>query len=184
VTFELGDLSSWTAPEPASVLFSNAAYHWIPGHRDVFPRLLRSLAPGGALAVQMPMSWGLPSHQAMREVLELGRSGGTPFGSRTLRDAMNRKPLLETAEYYDLLRASASAVDIWETEYLQVLEGEDAVLEWVSGTGLRPILEGLEGEERDAFLERYRAQLRELYPRRADGRTLFPFRRLFLYARV
>jgi trans-aconitate 2-methyltransferase len=184
VTFEFGDLATWTAPEPASVLYSNAAYHWIPGHRAVFPRLLQSLAPGGALAVQMPMSWDLPSHQAMREVLELGRSGGTPFGSRALRDAMNRKPLLETAEYYDLLRANASAVDIWETEYLQVLEGEDAVLEWVSGTGLRPILEGLQGEERGAFLERYRGQLRELYPRREDGRTLYPFRRLFLYARV
>jgi len=184
VTFELGDLASWSAPEPAGVLYSNAAYHWIPNHRDVFPRLLQSLAPGGALAVQMPMSWGQPSHVAMREVLELGRSGGKPFGSRALRDAMNRKPLLETAEYYDLLRANAAEVDIWETEYLQVLEGEDAVLEWVSGTGLRPILEGLEGEEREAFLERYRGRLRELYPRRADGRTLYPFRRLFFYARV
>src|SRR5688572_10041616 len=160
VTFELGDLASWSAPEPAGVLYSNAAYHWIPNHRDVFPRLLRSLAPGGALAVQMPMSFGLPSHQAMREVLELGKSGGAPFGSRALRDAMSRKPLLETAEYYDLLRANAGDVDLWETEYLQVLEGEDAVLEWVSGTGLRPILEGLEGEEREAFLERYRGRLR------------------------
>jgi trans-aconitate 2-methyltransferase len=117
-------------------------------------------------------------------VLELGRSGGVPFGSRSLREAMGRKPLLDTAEYYDLLRAGADSVDIWETEYLQVLEGEDAVLEWVSGTGLRPILEGLEGEERDAFLERYRRRLSELYPKRADGRTLYPFRRLFLYARV
>ena len=203
VTFELGDLAAWRAPEPASVLFSNAAYHWIPNHREVFPRLLSSLQPGGALAVQMPMSWDLPSHQAMREVLELGRSGGAPpgvvtttpsgadigardraFGSRELRDAMNRKPLLETAEYYDLLRADAAQVDIWETEYLQVLEGEDAVLEWVSGTGLRPILDGLVGEERESFLDRYRSRLRELYPRRADGRTLFPFRRLFLYARL
>jgi trans-aconitate 2-methyltransferase len=184
VTFELGDLASWTAPEPADVLYSNAAYHWIPNHRDVFPRLLRSLRPGGALAVQMPMSFGLPSHQAMREVLELGRSGGVPFGSRSLRDAMNRKPLLDTAEYYDLLRANAVEVDLWETEYLQVLEGENAVLEWVSGTGLRPILDGLVGDERDGFLERYRSRLRELYPRRPDGRTLYPFRRLFLYARV
>jgi trans-aconitate 2-methyltransferase len=203
VTFELGDLATWTAPTPADLLYSNAAYHWIPDHRAVFPRLLRSLAPGGALAVQMPMSWDLPSHRAMRETLELGRSApssaprskapegvvlttpvGAPFGPRALRDAMNRKPLLETAEYYDVLRENGAEVDLWETEYLQALEGEDAVLEWVSGTGLRPILDGLEGEERDAFLDRYRGRLRELYPRRADGRTLYPFRRLFLYARV
>src|SRR5262245_21178019 len=81
VTFELGDLATWTAPEPADLLYSNAAYHWIPDHRAVFPRLLHSLAPGGALVVQMPMSWDLPSHRAMREVLELGRSGGEPFGA-------------------------------------------------------------------------------------------------------
>jgi len=184
LSFELGDLASWTPAEPADLLFSNAAYHWIPNHRAVFPHLLDALAPGGAIAVQMPMSWDLPSHRAMREVLELGRSGGRPFGSRALRESMGRRPLLDTAEYYDLLRARAAEVYIWETEYLQSLEGDDAVLEWVSGTGLRPILEGLEGEERDAFLERYRGRLRELYPQRADGRTLYPFRRLFLFARV
>jgi trans-aconitate 2-methyltransferase len=203
LTFELGDLAAWTPAEPGDLLFSNAAYHWIPNHRAVFPHLLDALAPGGAIAVQMPMSWDLPSHRAMREVLEFGRSGGTPpsvvsttlsgvdvgaedrgFGRRALREAMGRKPLLDTAEYYDLLRTRATEVDIWETEYLQSLEGEDAVLEWVSGTGLRPILEGLTGDERDAFLERYRGRLRELYPRRADGRTLYPFRRLFLYARA
>jgi trans-aconitate 2-methyltransferase len=97
---------------------------------------------------------------------------------------MARKPLLDTGEYYDLLAEGAREIDIWETEYLQALEGQDPVLEWVRGTGLRPILEGLAGEERDAFVERYRLRLRELYPRHADGRTLYPFRRLFLYARV
>jgi trans-aconitate 2-methyltransferase len=181
--FELGDLADWKPGEPADVLYSNAAYHWIPDHRAVFPRLLDALAPGGALAVQMPMSWDLPSHRAMREVLAHGRGDGRPFGSDALRAAMGRQPLLETAEYHDLLASRAREVEVWETEYLQALEGEHPVLEWVRGTGLRPILEGLAGAERDAFLERYRARLAELYPRRPDGRTLYPFRRLFLYAR-
>ena len=183
VTFERGDLASWVPGEPGDLLFSNAAYHWIPDHGAVFPRLLDALAPGGALAVQMPMSWSLPSHRAMREVLDEGRGDGAPFGSDALRAAMARRPLLATAEYYDLLSARAAEVDVWETEYLQVLSGENAVLEWVRGTGLRPILEGLAGEERDAFLELYRRRLEALYPRRRDGRTLYPFRRLFLYAR-
>jgi trans-aconitate 2-methyltransferase len=185
VTFERGDLATWKPPRPGDLLFSNAAYHWIPDHRSVFPRLLDSLAPGGALAVQMPMSWDLPSHRAMREVLHDGRGGGgAPFGTQSLRDAMGRKPLLETVEYYGLLAPRAQEIDLWETEYLQALEGDDPVLEWVRGTGLRPILEGLAGEERDAFVERYRMRLRVLYPRGAHGRTLYPFRRLFLYARV
>jgi trans-aconitate 2-methyltransferase len=120
----------------------------------------------------------------MREVLDEGRGDGAAFGAPALRAAMGRKPLLDPGEYYDLFAAAGvGEIDIWETEYLQALEGDDPVLEWVRGTGLRPILESLAGEERDAFLERYRMRLRALYPRRADGRTVYPFRRLFLYAR-
>ena len=39
--------------------------------------------------------------------------------------------------------AMTATLDIWSTEYLHVLEGEDPVLEWVTGTGLRPILNAL-----------------------------------------
>jgi trans-aconitate 2-methyltransferase len=65
---------------------------------------------------------------------------------------------------------------------LQVLEGEDAVLEWVKGTGLRPVLNGLNDSERKVFLQEYARRLRQAYPVRSDGRTLYPFRRLFLVA--
>jgi trans-aconitate 2-methyltransferase len=85
--------------------------------------------------------------------------------------------------YYDLLQERTAGIDIWETEYLQVLSGEDPVLEWVKGTGLRPVLEALEGSERERFLDNYRLRLREAYPARPDGRTLYPFRRLFILAR-
>ena len=52
--------------------------------------------------------------------------------------------------------------------------------EWVKGTGLRPILNGLEGAERERFIEVYRERLRAVYPRRPGGYTLYPFRRLFM----
>ena len=78
--------------------------------------------------------------------------------------------------------AKAASLDIWETEYLQRLEGEDPVLEWVKATGLRPILNGLDGAERERFIEVYRKRLRTAYPRRTGGHTLYPFRRLFMVA--
>jgi hypothetical protein len=65
---------------------------------------------------------------------------------------------------------------------LQVLEGEDAVLEWVKGTGLRPILDGLDETERQAFVAEYARRLRRAYPRRRDDSTLYPFQRLFIVA--
>ena len=86
--------------------------------------------------------------------------------------------------YYDLLVSCTRSLDIWETEYLQILEGEDPVLDWVKGTGLRPILNGLDDQERELFLEEYARRLRATYPVRADGRTLYPFRRLFIVATV
>jgi trans-aconitate 2-methyltransferase len=84
--------------------------------------------------------------------------------------------------YYDLLAPRASSLDIWETEYLHVLRGPDPVKEWVKGTWLRPLLDALDEAERPAFERRYADMLLVAYPPRADGRTLFPFRRIFLVA--
>ena len=76
----------------------------------------------------------------------------------------------------------ASALDVWETEYHQRLEGDDPVLEWVKATALRPVLNGLHGAERERFVEVYRERLRRAYPRRAGGHVLYLFRRLFMVA--
>jgi trans-aconitate 2-methyltransferase len=86
--------------------------------------------------------------------------------------------------YFDLLAPHATSVDVWETEYLQVLEGHHPVKEWVKGTWLRPLLDALDEPDRDAFEARYAELVAPAYPRRADGRTLFPFRRLFIVARA
>ena len=79
-------------------------------------------------------------------------------------------------------RREAESVDVWETEYLQRLEGDDPVLDWVRATGLRPILNRLRGTERERFIEVYRERVRRAYPRHAAGHTLYPFRRLFMVA--
>jgi trans-aconitate 2-methyltransferase len=63
-----------------------------------------------------------------------------------------------------------------------VLEGDDPVKEWTKGTWLKPLLDALQEPERSAFEARYAELLRPAYPRRADGRTLLPFRRLFIVA--
>ncbi|MCP5155577.1 MAG: methyltransferase domain-containing protein [Ectothiorhodospiraceae bacterium] len=182
VRWEQADIAAWTPPRPPDVIYSNATLQWLGGHRALFPRLLGLLAPGGCLAVQMPLSWDQPSHRLMRETLADGAPDGGALGTPELAATVGRRWVDDAADYYDLLAPSAAALDIWETEYLQVLEGEDPVLEWVKGTGLRPILEGLEGTERARFLDLYRERLRATYPRRADGRTLYPFRRLFIVA--
>lgn len=177
-----GDVRSWQPDASPDLIFSNAVFHWVEGHDALFPRLLRLLRPGGVLAIQMPLSWDLPSHRLMREVLASGGPGGAPLGSAELRESVAQRWVAPAEAYYDMLVGAAAGLDIWETEYLQALGGADPVLEWVKGTGLRPILSGLADAERELFLASYRQRLRETYPARADGATLYPFRRLFLVA--
>lgn len=174
------DIAAWSPDRRLDVIFSNAALHWLPDHDALFPRLLSALAPGGVLAVQMPRNFDAPSHHLMREVAESTRFAG--------RIDLKPSPVQAPSWYDDCLSGAAKTLgeitlDLWETEYLHRLEGEDAVLNWVRGTALLPVFAALAGTEREAYLADYGARLREAYPRRSDGITLFPFRRLFIVAR-
>ena len=178
------DIRGWVPHAPADLIYSNATLQWLDGHRDLFPRLMGYINPGGCLAVQMPLSWDMPSHRLMRHTLQHGGPNGTPIGDATVLAAVRRKWVEDGEVYYDLLSPLGQRLDIWETEYLQALGGEDPVLEWVKGTGLRPILNGLGEGDRQVFLDVYRQVLRDAYPQRAGGQTLYPFRRLFIVAQA
>ncbi len=178
------NIRDWVPREAPDLIYSNATLQWLDDHRDLFPRLMGYVNPGGCLAVQMPLSWDMPSHRLMRHTLEHGGPDGTAIGDDTVLAAVRRKWVEDAEVYYDLLSPLGQQLDIWETEYLQVLAGEDPVLEWVKGTGLRPILNGLGEADRQVFLDAYQQALRDAYPQRTDGQTLYPFRRLFIVAQA
>lgn len=176
------DVRTWDPAEPPDVIFSNAVLHWVPDHDELIVSLAASLASGGYLAIQMPLSWGEPSHRLMRVVLAGAGEDGR-IGSEELRARVGRRPVADPEHYHTLLRPWCVDLDVWKTTFYQELTGDDAVLEWVRGTALRPILEGLADDDRARFLAAYRAELRSVYPRRPDGTTLYPFPRLFIVAR-
>ena len=174
--YEWGDIATWRPREKVDVLFSNAVYQWLPDHHALFRRLIDFIAVGGVFAAQMPRNFAAPSHSMMRELAE-----SPPYAGRV--DLLS-EPVLSPELYYNILSPLSADVQIWETEYLHVLEGDDPVFEWTRGTALLPVYAGLQGQELDAFLAEYKARLRSAYPRRSDGKTLFPFRRIFLVATV
>jgi trans-aconitate 2-methyltransferase len=53
----------------------------------------------------------------------------------------------------------------------------------VRGTVLRPVLSRLDEDGAAALTAAYAAALREAYPRRVDGTTVLPFRRVFAVGR-
>ena len=176
--FEQGNFASWQPAAAPDLIFTNAALQWVGGHAELFPRLISLLAPAGVLAVQMPAMHNAPLRRLQYEVAALG-----PWAARLASHA-SAPPILDASAYWDLLRPLVASLDIWETTYLHPLTGEDAVVEWAAGSSLRPFLEPLEPDQREAFRRAYAEALRPHYPRRADGTTLLPFRRLFLVAVV
>lgn len=170
------DLKTWRPAQPVDLVFSNATLQWLDGHAKLFPALMAHVARSGALAVQMPRNFDAPSHRLLHEVAREG-----PWAAR-LASRLRHEPVGTPDFYYDLLAPFSRAVDIWETEYLQVMESEDLVLEWIKGTALVPIMAALDEPDRQRYLEALAARLRAAYPRRGDGKTLFGFRRLFIIA--
>ncbi len=176
IAWQRADLAAWRPERLADLIYSNAALHWLGDHEWLFPALVSALAPGGVLAVQMPRNFSAPSHTS---IAEAARSG--PWKAK-LEPLLRAIPVAEPAFYYGVLSPLVADLDIWETEYLQVLEGEHPVKEWTKGTWLKPLLDALEGPERSGFEAAYAELVARAYPRRADGRTLLPFRRLFIVA--
>jgi trans-aconitate 2-methyltransferase len=126
------------------------------------------------LAVQMPRNFGAPSHTMIADTVRAG-----PWRAR-LEPLLKPSPVAEPGYYYGVIAPRVAQLDIWETEYLQVLDGIDPVKEWTKGTWLKQFLDALDQPQRSAFESDYAARVRSAYPMRDDGRTLFPFRRLFI----
>ncbi len=177
VDWQRAEIAGWTPSAPVDLLFSNAALHWLDDHHILFPRLLDLVAPGGVLAVQMPRNFGEPSHTTISDLAREGR-----WRDR-LASLVRPEPCKAPAYYFDVLAPRAKSLDIWETVYEQALTGDNPVADFVKGSWLKPFLDALDDTERAAFETAYRARVARAYPPRADGTTLFPFRRLFIVAR-
>jgi trans-aconitate 2-methyltransferase len=178
IKFSVADIAHWTDPGPFDVILSNAVFQWLPDHAGLFPALIRKLAAGGALAVQMPDNLDSPTHRLMRDIAADG-----PWTAKLAGAAAARTTLNDADWYYDLLRPSATRVDLWRTTYYHQLSGgAAAVVEWLKGTGLRPFLQPLDAAERAAYLERYMEAVARVLPAHTDGSVLLPFPRLFMVA--
>ena len=117
-----------------------------------------------------------PSHQIGYDL-----AGSTRWRAR-LQGLVRRRSILEAHEYYSLLRPQVSSLDLWFTEYIQALTGDNAVAEFTKGSFVGAWLSALSAEEARDFEADYRRRVAAAYPPCGDGVTLFPFRRFFLVA--
>lgn len=176
--WKLEEISEFAPAKKGSLIFSNAALHWLDDHETLFPALLDQLSRGGVLAVQMPNNFTAPSHQTLYDLAQ------SDEWVDKLGALVRPAPVHNINWYYDLLSPLVAHLNIWETTYFQVLQGKNAVLEWTRSTALRPFLAALDGEDISRFEQAYADILMEAYPQREDGSTLYPFSRLFIVAEL
>ena len=175
-TFVEADIATWQPETPQTLIYANAALHWVPDHAALIPRLMACLASGGVLALQMPDNREEPSHRLMRDV---ARDGAW---AKRLASAGERMGVLPAGAYYDMLAGEGADISVWRTTYHHPMASAAAIVEWVRSTGLQPFLAPLSEAERPDFLTRYEAAVDAAYPAQSDGKRLLLFPRLFVVA--
>lgn len=175
-----GELQDWSPRPDTDVVISNAALHWRSDHPELIVRWVRELAPGSWLAFQVPGNFDAPSHVAARELASsqkwVDRLADIPFRIGKVVDT--------PVGYAEMLTAQGCTVDAWETTYIHELTGENPVLEWITGSSLTPVKDRLTHDEWQEFRSELIPLHLAAYPPRADGRTFYPFRRIFVVAQV
>ena len=176
----VGDVRAWIPAPGTDVVLSNAALHWIPEHAELLIRWVDRLERGAWIAVQVPGNFDAPSHASIRALAE-HRPWSEPLHDIPFRSG---KVVESPARYAELLTDAGCSVDVWESTYIHELTGENPVLNWITGTALTPVRDRLTEEQWQRFRAELAPMLDTAYPVRPDGRTFFPFRRIFMVARV
>ncbi|KAJ5938523.1 hypothetical protein N7466_001657 [Penicillium verhagenii] len=175
LTFSIEDLNTYTPEVPVDLYYSNAVFQWIKraDRIRILKNLIKTQPSGGVFAFQVPDNLNEPSHVFMEETARAG-----PWATKL--QSVGRDTFQSPQEIYDQLKPLCSEVNLFHTSYYHSLENHAAIIEWVKGTGLRPYVDPLQPEEKDAFLKEYLRRLENAYPVSADGRVLLRYPRLFV----
>ena len=158
--FQRADISTFEAEQPFDLVFSNAALQWFEGHEALWPRLTACVAPGGQLAVQVPVNDDHPSQRVLREV-----AAEPPFAGR-LRGQTRPFPVLAPERYAELLHELGFARQLVRVHVCtHELPGPRALVEWMKGSAFTPVRERLSEQGRRALPRHVRAATAGRYAR-------------------
>jgi trans-aconitate 2-methyltransferase len=174
----LYDAGKDTLNEKFDLVFSNATIQWIPDHNNLLQRFAGLLNDNGVLAVQLPLFFDMPVGKALSDI-------GKDKRWRASTEGVDSLFTINTVEYYyDRLVKNFSNTDIWISDYYHVMESQYSIMEMIRTTGLKPYLERLSDEnDKKQFELLLFERIRQDYEVQEDGKTLFPFKRLFFIAK-
>lgn len=175
--WQQGNFDDWAPDAAPDLIYANAAFQWSADPIALVTRLFALLPPSGVLAFQVPQNFDQASHVEVRAAVDDG-----PWAARARQAKQYDPGFAKGSDYARALMPAGAALDIWTSEYMHIIDGPDPVFRFMSGTGLRPFVQALDGDEREGFQDAARQRLARAYRPEPDGRTLFPFRRLFVIA--
>ncbi len=176
--FKLGDIPGFGGSGEYTLVFSNAAFHWLKDHGGILCACFEALVPGGKLVIQMPAN-----DQEIAKVT-LGRlAREEPWREKLGGVQASSLPPVAPPDVYRrmLTEIGFNEIDCYYQTFAHPMNSPVEVVEWYRSTGLRPFLDALAPEEQGAFLAVLAERLNRAYG--TDGAMTFYFRRLFLWAR-
>jgi trans-aconitate 2-methyltransferase len=171
------DASNINTDEKYDIVFSNATIQWIPDHERLLQKFKMLLAANGVVAVQIPLFWDMPLGKSILVISQNERWGNL------ISEVSKTFTIYDYTFYYDQMSELFDSVEMWVTDYLHVLDSQQAILEMIRSTALRPFHEKLRNDSnKTAFEEEVLQDIVNLYPLQKNEKVLFPFRRLFFIA--
>jgi trans-aconitate 2-methyltransferase len=175
--FQLGDIGAVQLADRYSLVFSNAALHWIGDHRRALQACFRVMRPRGKLVVQMPANYEETAQ------VTLTRLAGEPPWRELLNGLEVPSARVGPPDYYARMLKELGFVDIdcYYQVFAHPMNGPGDVVEWSRATVLRSFLDALAEGRREDFVAQWRRRLEQAYG--TSGPLTFNFRRIFLWGR-
>lgn len=176
--WKIVDIGTEEMKDTYDVVFSNAVIQWVPNHSELLTKFHRMLNNDGVLAVQIPMFWDMPLGKSIAEISKKG-----PWSIST-KGVIELFTIHDHSFYFEELSKLYRNVELWETDYMHIMDSHSAILEMIRTTGLKPFLDRLENEgEKKKFEDEVLDEIRMNYPAQKNGKVIFPFKRLFFTAK-
>lgn len=175
VSFEVLDVATFHAERAFTLIFSNAAFQWIPNHRALFTACFAALKPGGRIVVQMP------ANETETAKVELGKLAREERW-RAMLSGRERAFREDPPEHYAAMLAQLGydRIDCYYLTFHHPMDRPADVVQWYRSTGLRPFMDALPKDCHDEFLAELTARLNSVYG--TTGPMTFDFKRLFIWA--
>ncbi len=168
---DMADLADFSGYD---LVFSHAAFQWIPDNERLMRRILGTLQPGAQVAVQLPNNEAHPSHVEAQAL-----AAEPPFRAQ-LDGFVRRSEALPLERYAELLYEYGFRDQVcFEKIYGHELPSSADVVEWVKGTSLGAYLSRLDAAGAEAFQAAYRARLLARIGEQAP--YFYPFRRMLFW---